>query len=110
MELFCELLRKPQGKNVYWDANLQEKFQQAKDVICKLAKEGLTFYDKDRPTVVVTDWSEVGIGFVVLQQYSPCPMTETSCSAVRVGGASRRVADVISHPRRQATHQWRARP
>ena len=65
MELFRELLWKPQGKNVYWDANLQEKFQEADDVIYKLVKEGLTFYDKDTPTVVVTDWSKVGIGFVV---------------------------------------------
>ena len=66
MEPFHELLQKPQGKNVYWDANLQEKFQQAKDVICKLAKERLTLYNKDRPTVVVTDWSNVGIELVVL--------------------------------------------
>ena len=108
MEPFHELLRKLHVKNVYWDANLQEKFQEAKDVIYKLAKEGLTFYDKDRPTVVVTDWSKVGIGFVVLQQYCPCPMTEAFLSAVRVGGASRCVT-AVTHPRRQATHQWRAR-
>lgn len=66
MEPFRELLRKPQGKKVYWDENLKGKFQQAKDVICSLAKEGLTFYDKDRPTVVIMDWSKVRIGFVVL--------------------------------------------
>ena len=89
MELFRKLLRKPQGKKVYWDPNLQEKFQQGKDVICKLAKEGLTIYNKDRPTVVVTDWSKVGIGFIVLQQ-----------SAARVGGTSCCVAPIISHSRR----------
>ena len=76
MEPFRELLRKPQGRKVYWDENLQEKFRQAKEVVCKLAKEGLTFYDKDRPTVVVTDWSKVGIGFVILQQYCSCPLRE----------------------------------
>ena len=85
MEPFHDLLRQPQAKNVFWDTYLQE----AKNVIYKLAKEGLTFYDKDRPTVVVTEWSKVGIGFVVLQQYYPCPMTEAPLSAVRVGGASR---------------------
>ena len=77
MERFYELLRKPQGKNVYWDANLQEKFQEVKDVIYKLAKKSLTLYDKDRPTVVVTDWSEVGIGFLVMQQYCKSSMTGT---------------------------------
>ncbi|XP_076036521.1 uncharacterized protein LOC143022265 [Oratosquilla oratoria] len=76
MEPFRELLRRPQGRKVYWDENLQEKFRQAKEVVCKLAKEGLTYYDKDRPTVVVTDWSKVGIGFVILQQYCPCPLRE----------------------------------
>ncbi|KAK3888979.1 hypothetical protein Pcinc_006984 [Petrolisthes cinctipes] len=76
MEPFRELLKKPQGKKVYWDENLKEKFRQAKDVICKLAKEGLSFYDKDRPTVVVTDWSKVGIGFVVLQQHCSCHLKE----------------------------------
>ena len=49
---------------------------QTKDVICKLAKESLIFYDKERPTVVVTDWSKVGIEFVVLQQYCPCSKKE----------------------------------
>ena len=93
MEPFRELLRKPQGKNVYWDANLQEEFQKAKDVICKLTKDGLTCYEKDRPTVVVTDWSKVGIEFVVLQQFCLCPITE-ALSAVRMGGASRCVATV----------------
>ena len=78
MEPFRELLQKPQGKKKYWDVNLQEKFQQAKDVIWKFAKEDLTFYDKDKLTVVVTDWSKMGIEFVVLQQYCPCLMKEAS--------------------------------
>ncbi|XP_076042081.1 uncharacterized protein LOC143025983 [Oratosquilla oratoria] len=77
MEPFRELLRKPQGRKVYWDGNLQEKFQQAKEVICSLAKEGLTYYDKNKPTAVITDWSKVGIGFVVLQQHCQCPMRES---------------------------------
>lgn len=77
MEPFRELLKKPQGKKVYWDENLQKKFQHAQEVVCSLAKEGLTFYDKNRPTIVITDWSKVGIGFVVLQQYCRCSMQES---------------------------------
>jgi len=37
MEPFRELLQKPQGKRVYWDSKLQEKFLRAKDVVCQLA-------------------------------------------------------------------------
>ncbi|XP_045104394.1 uncharacterized protein LOC123499928 [Portunus trituberculatus] len=54
----------------------QEKFELKKEVIYKLSQEGLTFYDKDRPTVVATDWSKVGIGFVILQQHCSCLMRE----------------------------------
>ncbi|MPC48894.1 hypothetical protein E2C01_042680 [Portunus trituberculatus] len=78
MEPFRELLQKPQEKRIYWDENLQEKICQAKEVVCKFTKEGLTFYDKDRPTVVMRDWSKVGSGFVVLQQYCSCPLGEAS--------------------------------
>lgn len=73
MESFRELLRRPQGKMVYWDAQLQHKFLQAKEVICKLAKDGLTFFDNDRITIAIIDFSKVGIGFVVLQQNCICP-------------------------------------
>ena len=45
MEPFRELLRKQQAKNVYWDANLQEKFQQDKDIICKLTLPSMTSTD-----------------------------------------------------------------
>ena len=76
MEPFRELLRKPQGKKVYWDTQLQQKFLEAKEIICKLAKDGLTFYDKDKPTIDITDFSKVGIGFVVLQQYCSCPAND----------------------------------
>lgn len=75
MEPFRELLRKTQGKKVYWNENLL-KFRQAKEVICKLPKKGLMFYDKDRLTMVVTDWSKVGIGFVILQQYCSCSLVK----------------------------------
>ena len=46
--------------------------RQAKETICQLAKDGLSYYDRTRPTVAITDWSKEGIGFVVLQQYCSC--------------------------------------
>ena len=72
MAPFRELLKKNPGKKVYWDKQLEAKLEQAKDTICKLAEEGLAYYDRTRPTAVVTDWSREGVGFVVLQQYCTC--------------------------------------
>lgn len=72
MNAFWELLKKPTGRHMYWDDQLQEKFRQAQDTICQLAKDGLTYYDKTRPTAAITDWSREGIGFVILQQYCSC--------------------------------------
>ncbi|XP_064091675.1 uncharacterized protein LOC135205255 [Macrobrachium nipponense] len=55
MEPFRDLLKKSASKNVYWDNNLQERFHQAQEAICKLAKDGLVYYDKTRPTAALTD-------------------------------------------------------
>ena len=77
MVYFRDLLKKPTGKQVYWDENLQEKFRHVQDIICRLAKDGLTYYDKLRPTVAVTDWSREGVGFVILQQYCNCTSIDT---------------------------------
>ena len=70
-------LKKPTKKKVYWDGVLQKKFEEAKTIICQLAKDGLRYYDKSRPTAAVTDWSRDGIGFVVLQQYCQCVAVDT---------------------------------
>ena len=72
MNDFRELLKKPRGKSVYWDEQLRGKFCRAQDTICQLAKDGLAYYDKTRPTIAITDWSREGVGFVVLQQYCHC--------------------------------------
>ena len=80
MSPFRDLLKKPAGKTVYWDECLQNKFIQAKEVICQLAKQGLAYYDKTRPTMAITDWCKDGIGFVVMQQYCSCsPNTAPLC-------------------------------
>ena len=41
MEPFRELLKRPSGKQVYWDAQLRSIFEQSRDVIGLMAKEGL---------------------------------------------------------------------
>jgi len=52
---------------------IQQKFTQAKEAISYLARKGLAYYDKTRPTIAITDWCKEGIGFVVMQQYCSCP-------------------------------------
>lgn len=69
---FRELLRKPSGRAVYWDKQLEGPVASAKDTIGRLAAEGLRFYDVSRPIAVLTDYSRQGLGFVVLQQYCDC--------------------------------------
>ncbi|KAK8372241.1 hypothetical protein O3P69_016142 [Scylla paramamosain] len=56
------LLKKPAGKSVYWDECLLKTFTQVKEVICQLAKQGLAYYDKTRPTIAITDRCKDGIG------------------------------------------------
>ena len=63
MSPFRDLLKKPTGKNCYWDEQLEAKFTQAKIVICQLAKDGLVYIECSRPTIAMTDWSKEGIGF-----------------------------------------------
>ena len=77
MAPFRDLLKKSAKKKVYWDSVLQQKFEEAKGLICQLASDGLRYYDKSRPTAAVTDWSREGIGFVVLQQYCQCVSADT---------------------------------
>ena len=85
MEPFRDLLKKPAGRKVYWDEQLQQKLEQANDTICQLAKDGLAYYDRTRPTAVMTDWSKEGLGFVVLQQHCRCSAVEHHSAAKPAG-------------------------
>ena len=85
MEPFRELLKPTTTKNkeVYWDTQLQTLFEKAKEEICKLSSNGLAYYDIKKNTVVITDWSKQGIGFVVMQQHCSCKNNIPTCCANR---------------------------
>ena len=55
-----------------WDQTLQTAFKESKSSLCDLALKGFTSYDLTKDTVLVTDWSKVGIGFVLLQKHCSC--------------------------------------
>ena len=74
MSPFQDLLKSKdlRGKKVFWDEILQTAFENSKKALCEIASKGLTYYDLTKETVLVTDWSKVGIGFVLLQKHCNC--------------------------------------
>lgn len=59
---FRELLKKlPGSSKVYWDEQLKVKFEESSEVICKMVRDGLVYYDQSCPTAAITDWSREGI-------------------------------------------------
>ena len=74
MSPFHELLKTKnlRGKKVYWDDNLQHAFNQSKTALCEIASNGLTYYDLTKDTVLITDWSKVGVGFALIQKHCSC--------------------------------------
>jgi hypothetical protein len=71
MAPFRELLSKKQ--KWYWDETLTSIFNESKEKIVNLIREGVRAFEKDRVTCLSTDWSKVGIGFTLMQKYCDCP-------------------------------------
>ena len=67
------------NKVVYWDEYLQSAFERSRDEICKLIEIGLTCFRKDRETALVTDYSDDGLGFILLQKTCQCVLTDPFC-------------------------------
>ena len=74
MAPFRDLLKssKLTSKKVYWDAELQDAFEKTKEELCNVATKGLQYFDKSKQTILITDWSKVGIGFVLMQKHCDC--------------------------------------
>ena len=67
MQPFRDLL-KPEAK-FYWDDQLEETFAKSKLQILSLVREGISAFDINRNTCLAPDWSQTGMGFLLLQQY-----------------------------------------
>ena len=74
MAPFRELLQSSKlvGRKVYWDEELQKTFETTKSALCDIAVKGLSYFDTSKETVLITDWSKVGIGLVLLQKHCIC--------------------------------------
>jgi hypothetical protein len=55
-----------------WTEELDDLFQQSKEVIINEMKEGVRLYDPERATCLATDWSVNGVGFFMLHKYCQC--------------------------------------
>ena len=60
---------KRKGVEFYWDANLQNCFENIKALVA--ADVTLSYYDRNKPITIQTDWSKQGIGAVLLQDGRP---------------------------------------
>ena len=58
----------------YWDDNLEHIFTTSKEHLIKLVKHGVRNFDTSKPTCIQTDWSQQGIGFLLMQKHCGCPV------------------------------------
>ena len=72
MAPFRELLSQKNGK-FYWDDVLDSLFDQSKTKIINTIKDGVRSYEMNRPTCISTDWSKIGIGYLLTQKHCDCP-------------------------------------
>ena len=70
MQPFRDLV-KPNAK-FEWNANLQQLFDNSKNILIKQSIEGIQTFDPERRTCLQTDWSKEGIGYLLLQQHCQC--------------------------------------
>ena len=70
--------KKPDNKFEWTDA-MEELFNKSKDIMLECMKEGVRLFDVNRPTMLSTDWSIEGIGFMLRQKYCNCPLSPTCC-------------------------------
>ena len=71
-------LIKPNTK-FYWDIILEDAFQKSKRHIIGLVKRGVTKFDMSKPTCLYTDWSQQGIGFLLMQKHCSCEPIDPKC-------------------------------
>ena len=64
----------------YWDEVLEKLFEESREHIANSVMKGITRYDKERWTAVITDWSKQGMGYFMSQNYCGCKKISPICS------------------------------
>ena len=88
MSPFRELLKPgnaSKGK-IFWDANMDLVFKEAKKHICRAMEEGVQMFDPSLPTAVSTDFTKTGLGNTLSQKHCRCPGRGRILAAVRLAG------------------------
>ena len=57
-----------------WTDEINEVFNQAKEVISEKVEEGVRLFDPKLPTGLLTDWSQEGMGHILCQKHCGCPL------------------------------------
>ena len=55
-----------------WNQTHKKAFQESKQVIVKLVKQGVSTFDINRVTCLAPDWSKDGMGFLLFQKHCTC--------------------------------------
>ena len=74
MQPFRELIKSK--SEFHWNATLENAFNESKNIIIQLVKEGVSTFDVNKVTCLAPDWSKQGMGFLLLQKYCSCPLTK----------------------------------
>ena len=77
MAPFRELLKK--NTSWYWDDELTELFERSKLKIVENIQQGVKLFQLGRPLRLFTDWSKMGLGFLLQQKMCDCPGTDHEC-------------------------------
>ena len=77
MQPFRHLLKK--DTKFEMTEELNTAFQETKVRLIEEVKEGIYHYDMNKETCLSTDWSKVGMGFVLQQKHCKCPTSTLNC-------------------------------
>ena len=72
MQPFRELIKA--NNTFHWDDTLNKLFEESKETIIELVSEGVCSFHPNRITCLQSDWSEDGLGYLLLQKYCQCPL------------------------------------
>ena len=68
--LFRDLVKK--SSRFSWNQTLEKAFQESKQVMVKLVRQGISTFDINRVTCLAPEWSKDGMEFLLLQKHCPC--------------------------------------